>query len=129
MSDVKQVIVIRKDLKMRKGKMAAQAAHASMKVFLDRMEYCDHGDMKINDITSEMEEWINGMFTKIVVGIDSEIAMLDIYVAATMKKIPCALVKDAGLTEFNGEETNTCIALGPAKAEDIDYFTSDLKLL
>ena len=34
--NVKQVIVLRKDLNMRKGKMVAQGAHASMKVFFDR---------------------------------------------------------------------------------------------
>ena len=75
----KQVIVLRKDLNMRKGKMVAQGAHASMKVFFDRIEFCDHGEMMITDITEAMEEWSNGLFTKVCVSVNSEEELFDIY--------------------------------------------------
>jgi len=133
MSNIKQVIVVRKDLrnvkgeKVRSGKLISQGAHASMKVFFDRIEYCDNGEMKISEITPEMEEWINGKFTKIVVSVDSEKELFDVYFAAKSANLPCALILDAGLTEFP-EPTNTCCAIGPAQSENIDKITGHLKL-
>lgn len=124
----KQVIVIRKDLNMRKGKMVAQGAHASMKVFFDRIEYCDHGEMKITQVTAEMEEWVSGRFTKICVSVDNEQELLDIFHKTQEMEIPCSLIQDAGLTEFN-EPTLTAVAVGPASADVIDEITGHLKLL
>ena len=75
---VKQVIVMRTDLGMRKGKMCAQAAHASMKIFFDRFVLA--GDKRYSfEATSEMAAWIHGAFTKIVVGVDSEGELLRIH--------------------------------------------------
>ena len=86
---VKQVIVIRKDLKMRKGKMCAQAAHAAMKVVLDRMlceeyakdstlwEGCFVWHMTIFE-SEPLYRWIKGAFTKIVVSVDSEEELLEL---------------------------------------------------
>ena len=128
--DVKQVIVIRKDLKMRKGKMITQGAHASMKVFFDRICESKWDDELIIEVTEEMKEWAeNSLFTKIVVGIDSEADLLKLYIQAQDNDIPCALVTDSGRTEFHGTPTNTCIAIGPAISSKIDKITGDLKLL
>ncbi len=127
--NTKQVIIIRKDLKMRKGKIAAQASHASLKVFFDRMVFCGNGEMKIVNITPEMEAWVKGIFTKICVSVDSEQELLDIYKQAGNAGLPCSLIQDAGLTEFDGVPTYTAVAIGPAKNEDIDKITSNLKLL
>ena len=125
---IKQVIVMRKDLNMRKGKMIAQGAHASMKVFFDRIEYLDTS-MKVNGITPQMLEWINGIFTKVVVSVKSEEELLDIQKQANEKGLPNALIKDVGKTEFNGIPTYTCLAIGPDEAEEIDKITGELKLL
>ena len=125
----KQVIVLRKDLNMRKGKMVAQGAHASMKVFFDRVEYCDHGEMKINGITPQMDVWINGLFTKVCVSVNSEDELLAVYEQAKMLGIPCSIIQDAGLTEFGGINTYTAVAVGPDDAEIIDSVTGNLKLL
>lgn len=127
--NIKQVIVVRKDLKMRKGKMIAQGAHASMKVFFERIEYCDHGEMLIKDITLDMEEWINGQFAKICVSVDSEEELLDIFKKADEANLPCSLIQDAGYTEFDGVPTYTAVAVGPAKNDDINKITGELKLL
>ena len=137
-SEPKQVIVVRKDLNMRKGKIAAQSSHASMKVFLDMCEKSwsfDEHDGKIKKFTfyyeynSAWDEWLNGRFTKVVVSCDSESELLELYQKSSDKRLPCSLIIDAGLTEFNGVPTKTCIAIGPAYPEDIDEITGHLKLL
>ena len=124
---IKQVIVLRKDLNMRKGKMVAQGAHASMKVFLDRgltYDYQLHAEL-----TPDMVEWVEGKFAKIVLGVESEEELLAVYEQAQEADIPTALITDDGRTEFHGEPTHTAVAVGPAKAEDIDPITGSMKLL
>lgn len=137
----KQVIVMRKDLKMRKGKMIAQGAHASMKVFFDQMKTVeipyedDEGsiDVIIKRLQFDKEgpeiDWIDGIFTKICVYVNSEEELLEIYEKARQEKIPCALIEDRGLTEFGGVQTKTCCAIGPDWAEVIDPITKHLPLL
>ena len=128
--DVKQVIVVRKDLNMRKGKIAAQVAHASMKVILDKGHFQDKDQFIIFDIPKAMAEWMNyGPFTKIVVSVDSEHELFEIKAKADREGIPTALITDAGRTEFNGVPTNTCVAIGPDEVDKIDQITKDLKLL
>ncbi len=126
-NNTKQVIVIRKDLKMRKGKIAAQTAHASMKVFFDRGSLT-RGVLHIN-LDDAMEEWYNNLFTKICVSVNSEAELLEIYDEAKIEGLPCSLIQDAGLTEFGGVPTYTAVAVGPAKNEDVDVVTKDLPLL
>jgi PTH2 family peptidyl-tRNA hydrolase len=130
-SEVKQVIVIRKDLGMRKGKMCAQAAHASMMILLDcAFKTFDKRTYMINAHPSEpLHHWLAGLFTKVVVGCDSRDELLDLHVKAVTSKIIRALVKDAGKTEFHGKPTYTALAIGPDWAENIDKITGHLKLL
>jgi len=128
--NVKQVIVLRKDLNMRKGKMVAQGAHASMAVLLDRGGI--HPDTMHRyeiSMTPEMEQWLEGNFAKICVSVDSEEQLLFVHSAAENANIPCSLIQDAGLTEFDGVPTYTAVAIGPGYAEDIDKITGLLKLL
>ena len=124
---VKQVIVIRKDLKMRRGKEAAQAAHASMKVFFDLNTSTDKKQLNIS-LTEEMSEWVYGNFTKIVVGCDDENELISCYKKAQEAGIVASIIEDAGLTEFNGVKTITCIAIGPGDSGIIDRITSHLQL-
>lgn len=114
---MKQVIVLRKDLGMRKGKMCAQSCHASMKATLENM---DHPDVK---------EWLAGIFTKVVVSVDSEEELFAIYEKAKDKGLVCSLIRDAGLTEFGGVPTYTAVAVGPSTREKVDAITGHLKLL
>lgn len=133
MGQVKQVIVVRTDLNMRKGKIAAQVAHASMKVFFDRFNYFNRTatDPAYIDmtLTPAMEEWYRGAFTKVVVGIDSEDALYQLAEQARAANIPHAVIVDNGFTEFHGNKTTTCLAIGPDYAENIDPITKDLKLI
>lgn len=140
----KQVIVMRKDLNMRKGKMVAQGAHASMKAILDVMtnnpnfkylhddQESEGGILNKNlriEAGSPLQDWIEGKFTKICVSVDSEEELEEIYQKAKEKGLMCAIITDAGLTEFGGIPTKTCCAIGPNWAQDIDDVTGHLKLL
>ncbi|HVV82686.1 MAG TPA: aminoacyl-tRNA hydrolase, partial [Kofleriaceae bacterium] len=129
----KQVIVMRKDLNMRKGKMIAQGAHASLKVFLDRRaggtpEPAAGGTFTFT-LDDAMAEWLGGRFTKVCVGVTSEAALDDVVARARAAGLPCALIVDAGATEFHGVPTPTCCAVGPAWSEDVDAITGTLPLL
>lgn len=134
--DVKQVIVIRKDLNMRKGKIAAQAAHVSMLVLLNMMDkyHADEIDQTVLKLViedgSSLAKWLlTGTFKKIVVSVNSEEELLDIYQKALDNNFPAALITDSGLTEFNGVPTKTCIAIGPGISERLDKITGHLSLL
>ena len=131
----KQVIVMRTDLNMRKGKMVAQGAHASMKAILDFATLVEEEALikiPINHCfpkTKAIREWLSGKFAKICVGIGSEEELLELFEKAKEADLLCSLITDSGLTEFNGVPTNTCIAIGPAKSEEINKITGHLKLL
>lgn len=127
----KQVIVIRKDLNMRKGKMIAQGSHASMKAVLDLMvDKNDKMTLHLGQPGYEaMKDWIEGRFTKICVSVNSESELLDVYNKAKEKGLICSLITDAGLTEFNGVSTITCCAIGPVWSDEVDEITGGLSLL
>jgi PTH2 family peptidyl-tRNA hydrolase len=130
---VKQVIVVRKDLNMRKGKIAAQAAHASLGVFFDRMSIEDrHHDGSVSYrlyLERDMAAWKDGAFTKIVVGCNSETELMDLYTQAREADLPCKLIIDSGKTEFNGVPTPTCLAIGPADESEVNLITGELGLI
>lgn len=131
----KQIIVIRKDLNMRKGKMVAQGAHASMAVVLNYMRYenfVENQQLEYNVFEPShkaLGEWLNGAFTKVCVSVDSEQELLDIVAKAKEAGVLNALITDSGLTEFNGVPTNTCAAIGPDYPEKLAPLTGHLKLL
>ena len=125
-TNVKQVIVMRNDLGMRKGKMIAQGAHASMLWLINRIK-----DRQANPqlFSQEEERWINDKFTKICVKVNSEEELHSIYNKAKELGLTVELVTDCGLTEFHGKPTDTCLCIGPHEAEKIDIITKDLSLL
>ena len=141
----KQVIIIRIDTdpKMRKGKMIAQGAHASLAVLLDYFfgEYGKrnwqtkgHGIFKTvhKEVTLHedlpMYQWINNSFIKIVLqGTLTDV--VESYEKAKKANIICSLIEDKGLTEFGGKITITACAIGPDDPEKIDKITGHLKLL
>lgn len=134
----KQVIVMRTDLrnkkgeKVRSGKLIAQGAHASLKAILDIMnmhpnESSQHEKTLYIDYGSAMEHWILDLFTKICLKVDSEKELLDLYEKAKATGLPCALILDSGLTEFD-KPTYTCMAVGPGWSDEIDAVTAGLSL-
>lgn len=128
MKKIKQVIVMRKDLNMRKGKMISQGSHASMKFLFDLSSKDTEGfNFKYPD--KDVKDWIESNFRKITVSVDSEQELLDIYNKAKEQGLIVSLITDNGLTEFGGVPTNTCIAIGPCEDEKVNPLTSHLKLL
>ena len=114
-SSYKQVIIIRKDLEMRKGKFVAQGAHAAR-------------GAAINANHKIVSSWERQGETKIVVGINSKENLLSLYNKGRSDGLPCKIVRDAARTEFD-EEKLTAVAIGPAKVDKIDKHTGNLKLL
>ena len=114
---MKQIIVVRKDLKMGLGKSIAQGAHASMKATLLHIE------------DPRVVEWLSGHFTKIAVGVNSEEELLAVYDSAIANGIIAEKIVDSGLTVFKGVPTLTCIAVGPDTHEKLAPVTGGLKLL
>lgn len=127
----KQIICMRTDLNMRKGKMVAQGSHASLGVvLLFQQELATvHSQAYSADVYHAYKAWITGTFTKICVSVSSEAELLEVFAKAESAGLPVKLITDAGLTEFNGVPTKTCLAIGPAWADDIDKITGHLSLL
>jgi PTH2 family peptidyl-tRNA hydrolase len=123
---IKQVIVIRKDLKMRRGKEIAQGAHASMAWLSRRMRVAD-GTGTVA-LTETEAGWLTGRFAKVCLQVESEAELLDVHARAVAAGLESQLITDAGTTEFHGVPTNTCVGIGPDLAEKIDAVTGSLKL-
>ena len=137
----KQMIVMRRDLKMRKGKIAAQAGHACVEAVL--MALAREG--RLNDVCvtpdeswvcladdgaqpSPLTDWFGAGVAKVCVYVDSEEALLELAAKGREEGFLCALVRDAGHTEFHGEPTYTCLAFEPLYPEQIDPLTGELPL-
>ena len=134
--EIKQVIVVRTDLKMTKGKLAAQVAHAPLKLIIEQMSKIplfDRYDSIIYNLitpsSGDIHQWLSSIYKKVVLRCDSEEELLRLLHQAQNENILCTLVTDIGLTQFNNIPTNTCIAIGPAKEDKIDSMTKHLKLL
>jgi PTH2 family peptidyl-tRNA hydrolase len=127
MRTAKQVIVMRKDLGMRKGKMIAQGAHASLRALLVDAGIADERCTIALD--EPMHAWLTARFTKVCVSVDSEAALDAVVDNARAAGVRCALIVDSGATEFHGVATKTCCAVGPAWVEDVDAITGALPLL
>lgn len=132
---VKQVIVIRKDLNMRKGKLVAQGSHASLGALLTLFEKKENNGTYTYDCSfdkdSILDKWLNGIFTKICLYVTSEEELVSLYnkIKEESPKIPCVMIEDRGLTEFHGVKTKTCIGIGPYWEDEIDQYTKSLPLL
>lgn len=124
MSRYKQIIVVRNDLNMRKGKMIAQGAHASIMFLVHRLCAADAGAKD-----KCIQEWLTHGMTKICVRVESEAELLEIARKAQEGELTVHVITDAGHTEFGGVPTRTCLALGPDEEEKIDAITGHLKLL
>lgn len=126
----KQVIVVRTDLNMRKGKMAAQVAHAAMAFLTRNAEFIyDYVDTMQVELFPFERDWLNDSFTKVVVGVDSEEALRDLIFKGRMAGVVVEEIIDNGKTEFGGVLTLTCAAFGPDKVERLDAITGGLQLL
>jgi peptidyl-tRNA hydrolase, PTH2 family len=126
----KQVIVIRKDLKMRRGKECAQAAHASNLWLLERLKGAlGHGlKLSIDDFSEAETDWCDGTYRKIVVTVNGEAHLKELHARARALGLEAHLVTDLGLTEFDGVQTLTALAIGPDSDENVSMVTEGLPL-
>lgn len=132
----KQVIVVRTEyqtekgiLKPRRGKIIAQAGHASSKWLAERFT----GNVRWGtwdrwgELTPEQEQWLCGLSTKVCVHVKTEKELREIHEKAIANGLESHIIVDSGKTEFDGPEP-TCCAIGPGPAHIIDEITGDLPL-
>ena len=113
--ELKQIILVRDDLKMPKGKLAAQCAHAAVEATLKSEK-------------DKVSAWRKEGMKKVVLKV-SNLGMLKKYLAkADMAGLITAVITDKGKTFFK-TATTTCVAIGPDKTGYLDEITSDLKMM
>ena len=118
MTEYKQVIIVRTDLEMSRGKIAGQVAHAAIGA-------ANHADCNQH----EFNLWYNDGRDqkKVILAARDEDHLMNIFAQAMAAELPFALVFDQGKTELP-PDTLTCLGIGPADAEQIDKITSSLPL-
>lgn len=132
---VKQVIIIRKNFpdgkggvkSMRRGKEIAQGSHASMAFMLKQARAQDKKKCTMN-FSQDALEWMRSGQTKVCLKINTEEELLDIVKKAKSAGLEAHTIVDSGRTEFDGQPTITCAAIGPNKSIAIDKITKHLKL-
>lgn len=138
----KMVIVVRKDLKMPRGKIAAQASHAAVGAVIQALynSRLEESDFKLDKdyhfykvrknatASSATKEWLAGEFTKITVAVDSLEALEEIEKKALDAGLNVCKITDNGHTCFDGVPTVTCLAIGPCYSSQVDPITKELKL-
>jgi PTH2 family peptidyl-tRNA hydrolase len=129
--DTKQVIVVRSDLKMGRGKEDAQVAHASG-AFMSRQIQSQIRSGKTSRFSVYLSKaevrWVASSYAKVVLVAHSKEELLEIKKNALTAGLVVHEIVDSGRTQFKGEPTLTCIAIGPDYTDKIDPITGDLKM-
>ena len=118
MGAMKQVLVVRSDLGMGKGKIAAQASHASLEA----------SERSVREKRDWYDAWKSEGQAKIVLKVGGQGELEEVYRKAVTMRLPSAMIHDAGGTQLE-PGTATCVGIGPAPEELIDQITGQLKLL
>lgn len=108
-------MVVNEALNLPRGKLAAQVAHAAVQGFIEAS-------------SKTQSAWLDAGMPKVVVQGASEDDLFDLAQRASRAGLPIALIRDAGRTVV-AAGTVTCLCIGPARAEEIDVFTGDRKLV
>jgi len=129
--DTKQVIVVRRDLKVRRGKEDAQAAHAAC-AFIGRQIQAqilaNQKDEFIVKLTPAQQDWIAASYAKVVCQVENEEELKALELKAKEAGLETHLIIDSGRTEFSGVPTATALAIGPDYVDKIDPVTKHLPL-
>ena len=131
---MKQYLIVRSDLNMRKGKIASQCCHASNAIIIDNIKQnklkwiirlLAYPIFRKWIFEGDLIKWLNGSFTKIVLGThktDESKKLFDrLYYLCQEYGYPCFLVEDMGLTEFHGVKNKTVLGIGPIDTKDTKY--------
>jgi PTH2 family peptidyl-tRNA hydrolase len=116
--EYKQVILLRSDLKMSKGKIAAQSGHAAFSAAEEARK----------KFPKWWKSWIETGQCKIALKVGSEQELLKLEKEAKTLNLPSKLIHDRGLTEIP-PGTITCLGIGPAPTNLINKITGELPLL
>ncbi|XP_062537949.1 probable peptidyl-tRNA hydrolase 2 [Armigeres subalbatus] len=116
--EYKMILVVRNDLKMGKGKIAAQCGHAAVGAY--------EGALK--KTPSVLRKWQRTGQAKIAVKVENEQQLMEVYRTVKANNINCCLIRDAGRTQIE-PNSKTVLAIGPAPNQVIDTITGHLKLL
>ncbi|MBI4360458.1 peptidyl-tRNA hydrolase [Candidatus Micrarchaeota archaeon] len=111
----KQALIVRTDLGMGKGKIAAQCAHGSISAYLKAD-------------SESRAAWVNSGMEKVVLKVQSEKELATLFQKAKKAGLPAAIITDAGHTQI-APGTKTVVGIGPAEEDELDALTGDLKLL
>ena len=114
----KQVVAVRRDLEMGKGKIAVQVAHAAVSAAEEARKR----------FTEWWEAWLKEGQCKVAVRVDSEEELLRLERKLRELRLPFALIRDRGLTQIE-PGTTTCLGIGPAPSSVIDTLTGNLSLI
>jgi PTH2 family peptidyl-tRNA hydrolase len=114
--ETKLVLVVRADLGMGRGKIAAQAAHAAVAAALANLG------------SPDFRSWLRDGQPKVVLRATSAEHLEEIAAKAAAAGLPVQIIRDAGRTQV-AEGTPTCCAIGPAAGSRIDAVTGELTLL
>ena len=126
---MKQVILIRRDLKMRRGKEIAQGSHASMAFLVNQIrDSLTSGQNIAINLSEPVLAWIAAGTAKVCLKVNSEEELIACHQQALELGIESHLIRDSGRTEFNGVPTLTACAIGPDLPERIDRVTGELTL-
>lgn len=125
---IKQVIVFRKDIKLSKGQIVVQGAHASVAFLTDKMKanLSNPEALWWVNLSQAEKEWVYGTFYKVCLSVDSEKELLDIAHQAVTIGLNVKYIQET--TGFD-KPTFTCLSIGPDYSSKIDPVTKHLKLL
>jgi len=130
-SRIKQVILVRKDLKMRRGKEVAQGAHAAMQFLVQPIAQLIQDPSQtlqyLVKLTADDKVWITQGMAKVCLRVNSEQELLECHQQALAAGLKSYLIVDSGRTEFHGHPTHTACAIGPDDASRIDVITGHLQ--
>lgn len=116
--DYKMIFVVRNDLKMGKGKIAAQCGHAAVGAY----------QSAVKRQPQVVRAWENSGCAKIAVKCDSKEQLLSLRQQALLRQMNACMIRDAGRTQIEPNSI-TVLAIGPARVSDLDEITGHLKLL
>lgn len=119
--DIKQMIVIRHELGMRRGKATSQGAHASGEFMREQLVAIVDGGT--HTLSENEIAWMRSGMAKITVRTDSEEQFNDVRDRAIARGLKVRVITDSGATEFHGVPTVTALAIGPDRSEVIDEIT------
>lgn len=128
MKNIKQVIVIRKDLKLRKNKLASLAAHAAMQFILDNNESDRPDELQVK-LSQQEIQWLNGSFDNDVLGIlgiSSQDALSDMVLKAQLNGINVYSIFEKSKKPDEGPQL-ICAAFGPDEEDQISQVVGSLK--